>query len=425
MNRLSRKSFLKLSAILGTTALGSSSVILADTKKKAKVVVIGGGFGGATCAKYIRRMDPSIEVTLVEKNKEYITCPMSNTVIGGINGMGYITHSYSKLQKHGIAMVHDQAVGVDPVSRTVKLKSGGTVGYDKLVVSPGISLVYEGVSGYSEEASKEIPHAWKAGEQTTILARQIKSMRAGGTVIVAPPDNPFRCPPGPYERVSMIAHYLKKHNPRAKIMILDAKDTFSKKPLFEQGWDVLYPGMIEFVAGSKGGKVMSIDVKSKTLETSSGKHKADVINLIPPQKAGKIAHEAGLSKGAWCPVKQDTFESEIHKDVYVIGDSSIAGPMPKSGFSANSQGKVCAAAIVASVNGINMPDPSYVNTCYSLVAPNYGISIAAIYNFSKGKIEPVPGSGGVSPAEVGFDFREQEALYAKGWYDSIMRDTLQ
>ena len=428
MEKISRRELLKLSALLGTTAALGSDVYAKGgkgkgKKSKAHVVVIGGGFGGATAAKYLRRMDNNIEVTLIEKNKEYITCPMSNAVIAGIKDMKYITHSSNGLKKHGVKIIFDHVEQIDAAAKSVKLKSGKKLTYDKLVVSPGISFLYDAVKGYSEEGAEIMPHAWKAGEQTKLLISQLKAMPANGKFIIAPPDNPFRCPPGPYERVSMVAHYMKKHKPEGKIIILDAKDTFAKKPLFDQGWEALYPGMVEFVAGSKGGKVTSVDVKTKTLETSSGKHQGDVVNLIPPQQAGKIAIDAGLAKNGWCPVKQDTFESEIHKDVYVIGDAAMAGAMPKSGFSANSQAKVCAAAIVASVNGINMPDPSYINTCYSLVGPDYGISVAAVYNFTSGKIEPVAGSGGVSPMEAGDDFRKQEADYAHGWYKNIISDT--
>lgn len=271
-----------------------------------------------------------------------------------------------------------------------------------------------------------IPHAWLAGAQTTLLRNQLVAMNNGDTFIIAPPDNPFRCPPGPYERVSLIAHYLKQHKPKSKILILDAKAKFSKQPLFMQGWEKLYPGMVEWVSGDKGGRIDRVDVKNKTIHTEMGdKHKAAVINLIPPQQAGMIAHTAGLTNNdGWCPVDQRTFESTVHPDVYVIGDASIAGKMPKSGFAANSQGKVCAAAIVSAIHKTNMPDPSYVNTCYSLVSPDYGISVAAVYRYSKDKgIYPVADAGGVSPKDADANFRKLEARYAKGWYDSITSDS--
>jgi sulfide dehydrogenase [flavocytochrome c] flavoprotein subunit len=268
-----------------------------------------------------------------------------------------------------------------------------------------------------------IPHAWRAGKQSTILRDQLKSMDDGGVVIVAPPENPYRCPPGPYERVSLIAHYLKQYKPKSKVLVLDAKDKFSKQALFQQGWDDLYPGMVEWVSGSTGGRIDEVDVATRTLYTESGdNHKADVVNFIPPQKAGEVAITSGFSNGdGWCPVDQRTFESEVHKDVYVIGDASIAGKMPKSGFAANSQGKVCAAAIVSSLREVEMPDPSYVNTCYSLLSPDYGISVAAVYRYDKDRGIYKTG-GGVSPVVADDAYRLQEARYARGWYDSITMD---
>jgi len=249
-------------------------------------------------------------------------------------------------------------------------------------------------------------------------------MPDGGVVIVAPPRNPFRCPPGPYERVSLIAHYLQQSKPKSKILIYDAKDKFSKQPLFQQGWQALYPGMIEWISESDGGAIEGVDAGKMTVYPTFGDPvKADVINLIPPQKAGAIAHAAGLTgDGAWCPVNQRTFESAVHKDIHVIGDAVIANPMPKSGFAASSQGKVCAAAVVASLGGQAMPDPSYVNTCYSLLAPDYGISVAAVYRMGENGIEAVQGAGGVSPKDAPDSFRREEARYTVGWYQSITSD---
>jgi sulfide dehydrogenase [flavocytochrome c] flavoprotein subunit len=310
------------------------------------------------------------------------------------------------------------------VAKRVELKGGEKLNYDSLVLSPGIDFRWDAIENYNEAAARTIPHAWKAGEQTKILRRQLEAMQDGGVVIVAPPANPFRCPPGPYERVSLIAHYLKAHKPKSKILILDAKDKFSKQPLFMQGWDALYPGMVEWVKGSDLGGIERVDAATRTLYSTFGKEfTADVINLIPPQKAGVIAHTTGLvNADGWCPVDQRSFESAIHKDVYVIGDASVAGQMPKSGFAANSQGKVCAAALAAKILGIEMPDPSYVNTCYSLVSPDYGISVAAVYRLAEGEIKKVEGAGGVSPQDVDREFRRAEARYAVGWYQSITSD---
>ncbi len=425
MSQITRRNF-----VLSTGSLGAASALgwpaLVSGKAHGRVVVIGGGFGGASCARYIRRLSKEIEVTLVERDSNYVTCPFSNAVLGGLYDMDFITHDYSALQNdYGVNVVHDSAVAIDPDKQTVGLAGGSSLAYDRLVVSPGIDLRWDAIGGYDEAASKAMPHAWKAGEQTVILRKQLEAMPDGGVVIIAPPGNPFRCPPGPYERASLIAHYLKAHKPRSKILIYDAKPAFSKQPLFEQGWQALYPGMIEWISESEGGAIDAVDVKAMTVNPTFGDpQKGDVINLIPPQKAGAIAEAAGLTDGGgWCPVDQRTFESRIHKNVHVIGDASIATPMPKSGFAASSQGKVCATAVVAALTGQEMPDPSYVNTCYSLVGPDYGISVAAVYRLGEDGIAGVPGAGGVSPKEADEAFRIAESRYAVGWYQSITSDT--
>jgi sulfide dehydrogenase [flavocytochrome c] flavoprotein subunit len=394
-------------------------------RRLGRVVIVGGGFGGATCARYIKRFAPTAEVTLVERDQRYVTCPFSNTVLGGLRGIDAITHDYGRLSaQYGVQVIHDSAVGIDPVAKTVSLAGGTLLAYDKLVVAPGIDFRWDELEGYSAEVSQRIPHAWKAGEQTSLLRRQLEAMPDGGVFVMAPPANPFRCPPGPYERASMIAHYFKQAKPRSKILILDAKDKFSKQPLFMQGWEQRYSGMIEWVSGTSGGRISGVDAGGMAVLNEIGdSFRGDVINVIPPQQAGRIAHDAGLVDGSgWCPVDQRTFESKIHKDVHVIGDASIAGKMPKSGFAANSQGKVCAAAVVTALQGTEMPEPSYVNTCYSLVAPDYGISVAAVYRISDGAIVGVKGAGGVSPKDGDAEFRRREADYAYGWYQSITGD---
>jgi sulfide dehydrogenase [flavocytochrome c] flavoprotein subunit len=430
MSQFSRRNFLKLSGTVGVLSAAGAGVWYWTRKKSSsvvegRVVIVGGGFGGATCAKYIRRFNSNIEVTLIERDAKFITCPFSNTVLVGWHDMDWITHDYTALRdKYGVNVVQDTVIDIDPTAKKVSLKGGRTLPYDSLVVSPGIDFRWDAIEGYNEAASKIIPHAWKAGTQTQLLRDQLKAMNDGGVVIIAPPANPFRCPPGPYERASLIAHYLKKNKPKSKILILDAKDKFSKQPLFTQGWEKLYPNLIEWVPGSFGGKIKRVESKTKTLyNTDNEVHKGDVLNVIPPQKAGKIAHTAGLvNEAGWCPINQRTFESERHKDIYVIGDASLAGKMPKSGFAANSQAKVCAAAIVTHFSGSTMPEPSYVNTCYSLISPDYGISVAAVYRLSEKGIVKVKGSGGVSPKEVDAAFRLKEAHYATGWYMSITND---
>ena len=426
MSKTTRRNF-----VLSVGALGAATSVLGwpglghAKAGGGRVVVIGGGFGGATCAGYLRRLSSDIDVTLVERDTMFMTCPFSNAVLGGLYDMDFITHGYDSLRDdHGVKIVHDSAVDVDADAKKVRLADGSSLDYDRLVVSPGIDLRWGAIEGYDEAASATMPHAWKAGEQTTILRKQLEAMPDGGVVIIAAPPNPFRCPPGPYERASLIAHYLKKHKPRSKILIYDAKPKFSKQPLFEQGWAALYPGMIEWISESDGGAIDAVDVKAMTVNPTFGDpQKGDVINVIPPQKAGMIAEIAGLAdESGWCSVDQRTFESKAHKDIHVIGDASIATPMPKSGFAASSQGKVCATAIVASLSGQEMPDPSYVNTCYSLVGPDYGISVAAVYRLGDNGIAAVAGAGGVSPKDADAEFRVAESRYALGWYQSITSD---
>lgn len=417
MSNISRREF--AAGVAGVAALtGFGTTAMAQGARRARVVVVGGGFGGATAAKYIRLLDKNVQVTLVEPAQTFYTCPFSNLVLGGLRSMQSIAHGYNALRsKHGINVVHALATKVDPAKKTVTLSTGATLSYDKLVLSPGIDIKWGAIAGYDEKAQERMPHAWKAGPQTALLRRQLEAMKDGGTFVIAAPADPFRCPPGPYERVSMIAHYLKTKKPKSKILILDAKENFSKQGLFMGGWKALYGSMIEWVPQSKDGKVVKVDPKTLSLECDLGaKHKGDVVNVVPPQKAGAIAMAAGVAQGDWCPVNPATFESTLQKDIHVIGDASIASPMPKSGFSASSQGKVVAAAIVAMLQGKTPPSASYANTCYSLVGPDYGISVAAVYKVDGGKMIAVPGAGGVSPAQADAEFRKAEARYAENWY---------
>lgn len=411
---------------LGLTGCGSSPKHAA--KAAPRVVVVGGGFGGATCAKYLRIYDPGLSVTLVEQNATYITCPGSNWMLGGLRKIEDLTQNYRALRsKHGVNVVHDRVTGVDPGKRQVTLASGKTIEYDRLVMSPGIDFHWDAIEGYDEAASQVMPHAWKAGPQTLLLQKQLHAMPNGGTVIISPPPMPFRCPPGPPERASMIAHYLKTHKPRSKVLILDAKDGFSKQGLFLDAWKTLYPGMIEWVPGSKGGLVDHVDARTGNVYTDGGvtAHKASVVNIIPPQRAGQIATATGLANDSgWCPVNQHTFESTLVPGIHVIGDAAVAGALPKSGHTANNIGKMTAAAIVSLFRGTQPPLPSHVNTCYSLAGPQYGISVAAVYRLGEdGQLAGIKGAGGLSPAEAPPLQRSQEAGYAQGWYDSITADS--
>lgn len=430
MAGISRRDFVKLLGTGGAmSALGLTGCETVPKSKAApRVVVVGGGIGGATCAKYLRIYDPSINVTLIEQNASFVTCPGSNWVLGGLRKMEDLSQNYNALKtKHGVNVVHERVTAIDPVKRIVTLNRGNTVEYDKLVMSPGIDFRWNAIEGYDEAASQLIPHAWKAGAQTVLLQKQLQAMPDGGTVIICPPGMPFRCPPGPPERVSMIAHYLKMEKPRSKILILDAKEGFSKQDLFMDAWNELYPGMIEWVPGSKGGLVKRVDPKTRTVYTDEGQtaHKGDVVNIIPPQRAGDIATTSGLvNKEGWCPVSQHTFESTIAPNIYVIGDSSSAGALPKSGHTANNIAKMTAASIAAQIRDVQVPLPSIVNTCYSLVGPEYGISIAAVYRLDeKGELVGVKGAGGVSPRTAASMQRSLEARYAQGWYSAITADT--
>ncbi|MBF0126243.1 MAG: FAD-dependent oxidoreductase [Magnetococcales bacterium] len=425
MSNFTRRGFVKLTggiAALGVVSMPTSRGFAASKKR---VVVIGGGYGGSIAAKYIRMADANIDVTLIEQNKDYYSGPLSNWVIAGFRSLEVQKWGYEGLKKHGVNVVIDQVTSIDPAAKSVGTAGGKKFEYDRLIVSPGIG--FKSIEGYDAEAEKKMPHAWFAGPQTTALAKMLADMKDGDPfVLVAPPD-PYRCPPGPYERASLVAHYLKKNKPKSKVIILDPKDKFSKMGLFTAGWKSLYGyetpnSNIEWIPGAQGGKVTRVDAKTMTVYTDMAEFKSSCINIIPPNKAGAIAEKAGLTddKG-YCPVNLETFESKIHKEVHVIGDASAAPGLPKSGYAANSEAKICAAAVVNLLNGRPTTIPSYVNTCYSLIGPEYGISVAGVYKLHEGKIVEV--SGGVSPDKAEDFVRKQEALYNESWYQSIMADT--
>ncbi len=393
MTQFSRRGFNK--ALGATTALGAlplSGIAPATAAGKAQVVVVGGGFGGATAAKYIKRFDPKIGVTLVEPSKRFVTCPFSNTVIGGINTIDYITHGFDALKGLGVEVVHDRVAAVDGAKKEVFLTGGGSIRFDRCIVSPGIDFRWAAVEGLDAATAERIPHAWKAGAQTLLLRKQLEAMPDGGVFVISPPVNPFRCPPGPGERISLVANYFTKAKPRSKIIALDPKEKFSKQGLFEEAWAALYPGMIEYRSLDEDGLVRRVDPASRTLYTDFGEETGDVVNFIPAQKAGKIAQVSGLAdQTEWCPVDPQTFESRLQPGVHVIGDASLAAPMPKSGFAASSQAKVCAEAVVKLLRGAAPGTPKFVNVCYSLVNENYGISVAMVYGYQDGKIVKIEG----------------------------------
>lgn len=411
-------------AFLGSVALGAATATFtprAGAQASSRIVVVGGGFGGATCARELRRS--GLTVTLVEPEPVYTACPLSNAVIAGLRPIEDQQFTLNAIEQAGIGIVRQRADRVDAQARRVILADGSALDYDRLVLSPGIEIRFDALPGYDESASTTLPHAWRAGEQTTLLRRQLEAMDDGGTVIISAPANPFRCPPGPYERASLIAHYLKTHKPRSKLLILDSKDSFSKQRLFQTAWQELYPGIIEWVSLSSGGKVIEVDAKARTLVTDFDRYTGDVVNVIPPQRAGRIAQAAGVAdRSGWCPIDPATFESRLQPNIHVIGDASIAGGMPKSAFSANAQGKVCAAAIVSLLRGEAPVTPKLINTCYSLVAPDYGISVAGVYRPVNGVLTDVEGAGGTSPANAPPAFRTQEAAYAEAWFQTITNE---
>ena len=411
----------------GTLAALGGCATSGGTPSSAKVVVVGGGYGGATAAKYVRLFsDNSLDVVLVEPNRSFVSCPMSNLVVGGVRQMADITSSYDALRgKHGVTVAHDMVSAIDARKKTVKLASGSEIRYDKLVLSPGIELMFDGVQGLKPALDDgRILQAWKAGPETLALFRQLEAMRDGGVFAITIPEAPYRCPPGPYERASLVAAYLKKNKPKSKVLILDAnQDVTSKGPLFKKAWADLYGGMLEYRGQHKA---TGVDAKTLTVKFDvQDDVKADVLNVLPPMRAGALAVQSGLANAnaRWCHVNYQTFESTAAKDIHVIGDSIQVAPlMPKSGHMANSHGKVAAAAIVAELNGLNVnPQPMLTNTCYSFVSPSEVIHVASVHEYvaAENTFKTVAGSGGVSAARS-----ELEATYASAWARNIWADTL-
>ncbi|MBB4287854.1 NAD(P)/FAD-dependent oxidoreductase [Roseospira goensis] len=425
---ITRRGFLTATAATATV-LGVAGLPHIARAAGPRFVVVGGGPAGATTAKYLKRMDPAAEVTLIEANPTYTTCFMSNEVLAGDRDIATLQVGYDGLRGHGVTVVHDRVTGIDADAKTVATAGGESLAYDRVVVAPGIDFRYDAIEGYSAEAAEVMPHAWKAGPQTTLLRQQLEAMDDGGTVIVSGPPNPFRCPPGPYERISLIAHYLKRHKPRSKILVLDAKDKFSKMPLFLQAWEQFYGygtdnSMIEWVSKTDGGTVTAVNPATMEVTAVAGTFKGDVVNIIPPQKAGALAFEAGLVEDGWAPVNKGTFESLVTPGVHVLGDSSVAASMPKSGSSANSQAKAAAAGALALAKGEAPPVPHLANACYSIGGPDFGFSVAAVYAYDdfENALKPVAGAGGVSPLDAGAEARRRELFYAHSWFENIKAD---
>ena len=419
MKKLTRRQFTGLlgaSAAAGT--LSMPYIALAAAKK---VVVIGGGAGGATAARYLaKEAKGALDVTLIEPSKRYYTCFFSNLYIGGFREYESTGHSYDGLASHGINVIHDWATGVDNAKKTVSLGSGPKVAYDRLVISPGIDFKYDSVPGYSVEAQDRMPHAYRSGTQAQLLKAQVLAMKQGGTFVMITPPNPYRCPPGPYERVSMIAHQFKQNNPKAKIIVIDPKGKFSKQGLFTEGWDQHYPGMVDWIPTGLTGEIKNVNPETLVIETEDETFKADAACLIPAQKAGAIAAMAGVTDGDWAPIDPASMRSRADPNIFVLGDASIASAMPKSGFSANSQAKVAANTIRAELTDSSAFPARYSNTCWSLISPNNSVKVGASYKPGEESIEAV--SKFISQTGEGAATRKANLEEALGWYSAITAD---
>lgn len=391
-----------------------------------RVIVIGGGFGGATFARTLRRLAPQARITLLEARASFFTGPSTNAALAGLCAEGDIVRGPGHLADEGIDVRIDPAAGLDPVAKKVRTASGATLEAERIVLSPGVAMRWERVHGLdSIEAREHMPHAWLGDAQVPALRRRIEALRDGATVAIVAPPNPYRCPPGPYERASLIAWHLgRAGRRRGKVLVLDAKDDFSKRPLFQLGWDTLYPGTIEWVPREKGGELEQVlDVRRNRLRLQNGSRvQADLVSLVPPQRAADIAVAADLvDETGWCPVEPATFESARHRGIHVIGDACQAHPMPKSAFSANSQAKLAALALAAQFSGRAPPEPRLVNTCYSLLAPDYGISVGGLYGVVSGRLSTL--NDGMSPLGAAREYRAREAAYAHDGYAQITRDS--
>ena len=420
-----RREFIR-SAGIGAVALAGCSSAPVAKKSAGRVVVIGAGYAGATAAKYIRLWAPDIDVTMIEPSELFVSCPISNLVLNGSKTLAEISAGYGALRsKYGINFIRDSAVAIDVVKRQVRVAMNtDPIPYDRLIVAPGVQFVYDGIPGLKEASAQErVLHAWKAGSQTIALRKQLEAMDDGGVFAIHIPKAPYRCPPGPYERACLIANYFIKVKPKSKVLILDSnEDVVSKKPLFTKIWKELYPNMIEYRPNSE---LVDVDVASGTIKLTFDDVKANVINVIPPMKAGQIAEGAGLitANNRWCEVDFLTFESKVAKNVHVLGDAILAAPaMPKSGHMANGHGKNCAAAVIALIK--NQPvnaTPMLTNTCYSFVTDKDVIHIASVHRYDEAKktMVTVEGSGGLSAGAS-----EQEGQYALAWAKNIWADVL-
>ena len=419
MTRWTRREF---GGLVGAAALAPLCPQKARAQAKAKVVVIGGGVGGTTAARYLAMSNAPVEVTLVEPNRHYPTCFFSNLYLAGIRSFQSLVHGYDNLRRrYSIAVIHNSAASIDPTKKTVALKGGPELSYDRLVLAPGIAFRDGGIEGYDQAAMEIVPHAWEAGAQTKLLRRQLQSMEDGSVFVLAVPPDPFRCPPAPYERASLVASYFRRYKPRSKILVLDAKDTFTGQDLFQDAWQRHYTGMIEWLPAQFTGGLKAVDVKGKAVITAGNTFKFAVANIVPAQKAGLLAQQTGLADSSgWCPVDPVTFESTLQPGIHLVGDSIIGGDMPKSAFSANSQAKACAFAIAAAVTGSPLDAPHLFNTCYTFLAPDDAWSNAISYKPIGGAIKTERAF--ISKVGESAEIRHLAARQAEGWYDAFTHD---
>ena len=408
-------------------ALAASALLPGRTlaaRPTSRLVVVGGGFAGATLARFVKRLSPEIAVVLIEARDRYISCPMSNLVIAGQRSLAAQTFDYRGLEAAGIEVVRGMAVDVDAATRRVRLQGGTSIDYDRLVLAPGVMLNFDQLPGMSAQGAQRMPHAWQAGAQTTLLRRQLQAMPDDGLVVISVPAAPYRCPPGPYERASLMASYFKQNKPKAQILILDSNERFSKQALFQQGWKRMYGDRIRWQSASNDGRVIRVEPDAMRLHTDFATHSPDVANIIPPQQAGLIAHRASVTDASgWCPVNPLSFESRLQPNIHVIGDAAIAAPMPKSAFSANAQAKVCAIALVRMFRGLSPQPTVLANTCYSYLEPGSAISIAGAYRTQDGEFSSIAAAAGASPLNPPAGLQAQEALHAADWFRAITQET--
>lgn len=419
---IGRRRWLQLAALAALDgARGWRGAGASAPRPAHQVVIVGAGFAGSACALYLRRLDPALDLTLIDTLERYVTCPMSNEVLAGWRDLASITISRAAITRAGITLVGGRVDAIEPQRRCVRLAGGPSFAYDRLVVAPGIRFLENRIEGYDQSAAQAMPHAWQAGEQTQRLAQQLRAMADGGVVAISVPSGLMRCPPAPYERASLIAYYLAQHKPRSKLLIFDANNRFPRQDVFSEAWRSLYPGMIEWIPSTEDGAVVRVDARSLTLYTGNGAHPVAVANVIPPQAPARIAADAGLaSDHGWCPVVPDTFESQLIPNVHVIGDACIADAMPKSASAACSQARQCAQALVALLAGREPPPPDFDSVCYSFVARERALAIHGRFAVQDGSIVALPAPATPPmPAAAGSGADAQQASDAQRWYRKI------